>query len=389
MKIHAALLALVLAAAPAQAQQPVLVGAAMPRSGILADLAADLGKALLLWQEETNAAGGLLGRRIELRLLDDRSESAAAGRLYEQLVREHAAELLIGPLGSAASLVAAAVAERNRRVMMNATGTARAVHRAGYRYVFQVPAPLAAYGAGALEAARGLGLRRIVLLAREDPGARESAGRAREEAAALGLAAGEVELYSPGTSDFAPQVARARAAGAEGWIAFGLAQDAAEMVKTFRKLGYAPRLFVAQGAADPEFVARVGQDAEYAIGISPYERRAATRGNAQFALGFAKRWSAEPGHLAAQGYAAAKLLEEAVRRAGSLEQEKLRATLAELESETPLGPYKVDRNGGQLAARPLLVQIQKGRREIVWPEALATARLQMPYPAWEARKTLR
>ena len=49
----------------------------------------------------------------------------------------------------------------------------------------------------------------------------------------------------------------------------------------------------------------------------------------------------------------------------------------------------MDRNGGQLAARPLLVQIQKGRREIVWPEALATARLQMPYPAWEARKTLR
>ena len=241
-----------------------------------------------------SAAGGLLGRRVELQLLDDRSEAAAAGRLYEQLLREHKAELLIGPLGSAASLGAAAVAERNRRVMMNATGTARAVHKAGYRYVFQVPAPLGAYGIGALELARSLGLRRVMLLAREDPSSRESAGRAREEAAAMGIAAGEVEVYAQGASDFATQVARARAFGAEGWIAFGLPRDAAEMVKSFRKLDYAPRLFVAQGAADPEFITRVGQDAEYAVGIAPYDRRARTRGNAQFAQAFANKWSAEP-----------------------------------------------------------------------------------------------
>src|SRR6185369_6164064 len=101
------LLCALLAAAPAYAQQaaqvPVTVGAVMPQSGILADLAADLKKALLLWQEEVNAGGGLNGRRVELQLLDDRSESSDAGKLYEQLIREKA-DLLIGPFGSAASL---------------------------------------------------------------------------------------------------------------------------------------------------------------------------------------------------------------------------------------------------------------------------------------------
>lgn len=367
---------------------PIRVGAAMPQSGHLADIAADLRKALLLWQEEVNAGGGLLGRRVELQLLDDRSESGAAGKLYEQLIREHKADLLVGPLGSAASVVAAAAAERSRRVMVNATGSARAVHRAGYRYVFQTAAPFAAYGAGALELARGIGLKRVIVIARDDPSSREMANRAREDAAALGLAAGEVEIHAPGTSDFGPQVARARAAGAGGWIAFGLPQDAAEMVKSFRRLGYAPGLFVAQGVADPEFIKRVGQDAEYAVGIAPYERGAATRGNAQFVLGYANKWSAEPGHLAAQGYAAAKVLEEAVRRAGSLDQEKLRETLAALETETPLGAYKVERSGAQAAARPLLVQIQRGRRQIIWPAPLATAKWQ-PYPSWDARKPLK
>ena len=335
-----------------------------------------------------NAGGGLLGRRVELQLLDDRSESTAAPKLYEQLILNDKAELLIGPLGSAASLGAAGTAERNRRVLINATGASRAVHRSGFRYVFQTATPLGAYGAGALEAARELGVKRIAILARDDPGARESATLARELAASSGLSAGEIEIYPQGNDDFAMQVARAKAAGAEGWIAFGLPRDAAGMVKAFRKLRYAPKLFVAQGAADPEFIKLVGQDAEYSVGIAGYDRGAATRGNAQFVQAYAKKWSAEPGHLAADGYAAAKVLEEGVRRAGSFEPEKLREALALLETETPLGPYKVDRSGAQLAARPLLVQIVRGRRVIVWPEALATAKLQ-PYPAWDARKPLK
>jgi branched-chain amino acid transport system substrate-binding protein len=382
------LLAVLLGAAPARAQQAVVVGAALPLSGQLADIAADYRKALLLWQEEVNAAGGLLGRRVEFRLLDDQSDSAAAGGLYGRLIGEYKATLLLGPLGSAASLGAAAAAERARRVLVNATGASAAVTKAGYRYVFQVPAPLGSYGLEALELARGLGVRRVRVLGRDDPGSREMAKATHEAAAKQGFAAGELEVYGRDTEDFAPQIARARKAGAEAWIAFGLARDAAGLVKSLRRAKYAPRLFVAQGAADPEFIKLVGQDAEYAIGISAYERAAATPGNARFVQAFTQRWSAEPASLAAKGYAACKVLETAVRGAGSFDQEKLRAALAALETATPLGPYRVDRDGAQVAARPLLVQIDRGRREIIRPEALATARPRLPYPAWGERKPI-
>lgn len=383
------LVALALALAGARAQPPpVVVGAVVSQSGLLADLAVDLKKGLLLWQQEVNAAGGLLGRRVELRLEDDGSDATATGGRYEKLIKEGGAELLVGPFGSAASVAAAAVAERSRRVLVNATGAGRLVHRKSPRYVFQLPAPLSAYGSGALELARRMELKRVVLLARSDSPAQEIAERTRESAVKLGIQSGAIESFSPGERDFAPQVARAKAAGAQGWIAFGTAQDAAEMVKSFRKLGYAPQLLVAQGAAERKFIELVGQDAEYAIGISAYERRAATRGNAQFTEAYAKQWSAEATHLAAEGYAAGKVLEEAVQRAGSLDQEKLRAALAALETETPLGRYQVDKSGAQLAAQPLLLQIRGGRREIVWPEALATAKWQLPYPAWSERKLM-
>jgi branched-chain amino acid transport system substrate-binding protein len=359
------------------------------QSGHLADLAADLRKALLLWQEEANARGGLAGRRVELKLLDDRSEAAAAGPLYEQLVREEKADLLIGPFGSAATLAAASVAERHRRVLVNPAGPARAAHKASFRYVFQVAAPFGEYGAGAHAVTRELGHRRLAIFARDEPAARESAARLREDALKAGLDPGEVEVHAPGHDDFAPQIARAQKRGVEAWIAFGQPRDAAGMVKSFRKLAYAPALFVAQGAADPAFVKLLGQDAEGAFGILAYAPFLKTRDNARFAEAYAKKWSAEPGLLAAQGYGAARVLEEAARLAASLEQEKLREALAALETETPLGPYKVNASGAQLAARPALVQIQRGRREVVWPETLATAPRQLPYPRWEDRKLVK
>lgn len=383
-------IAVLLALTPgiARAQAPVVIGAVVSQSGILADLAADLRKALLLWQEDANAAGGLLGRRVELRLLDDRSESGSVRALYEQLIRDDHADLLVGPLGSAATLGAAAAAEGERRVLLNTSGAARAAQRAGFRYVFQVPAPFREYGTAALELARRMDYRRVLIVARNDPVAREMAYGALAASPALGLQA-TLELYAPRTEDFAPILGKARASGAQAWITFGLATDAAQMVKDFRRLAYAPAMFVAQGAADTQFVKQLGQDAEQAMGLSPWERTLRTRGNSRFVEGYLRKWSAEPTALAAQGYAAGKVLEEAVRRAGSLEQEALRAALAALRTETPLGGYEVDHHGGQRAARPLLVQIQKGRREIVWPESFATAKWQLPYPRWEERGILR
>jgi branched-chain amino acid transport system substrate-binding protein len=75
-----------------------------------------------------------------------------------------------------------------------------------------------------------------------------------------------------------------------------------------------------------------------------------------------------------------------VRAAGTVEQERLRAALAALETETPIGLYRVGAAGVQLGAQPALVQILDGRSEIVWPRALATAQLRLPYPRWDERR---
>jgi branched-chain amino acid transport system substrate-binding protein len=376
-----AALVLALAALPA-APQPLVVGAALPHSGQLADIGADMQKALLLWQETRNAEGGLLGRRIELKLLDDRSEASASARLYEELI-DAKADLLVGPFGSAATLVAAAVAERRRRVLVNATGVMRGAQRPGTRYVFQVPAPAAEYGAGALAVAQTAGHARLHVVARNDPAAREAAEQCVRKAVAAGMEAPPAEAAP--ASQIPVQIAKARARDAQAWIAFGQPEDAADMIIAFKKIGYAPWLFFAQGAGEPRFVQLVGRDAEHVLGLSAYETRFATRGNAEFVAAWRKRWQGEPGAVAATAYSAMLVLEAGVRGAQGVDAEKLRAALSALELETPIGTYRVDASGAQVGVRPAVVQIQRGRREIVWPERLATAKWRLPYPRWDER----
>src|SRR5207237_1202731 len=251
-------------------------------------------KGLLLWQEEINAAGGLLGRRVELRFKDDGSEAVRAGEAYAELIRD-GAQVLIGPYGSAATLTAAAEAERARRVLLNAAGPSSEIHKRQPQYVFQTLPPYAAYADGPLWAAREAAVDSRDTAARDDAASRDMAEAAQTQARALGFANVTLEIYSGRTEDFLPQLYKAMGTNADGWIAFGEARDAAQMVKTLKRQGYVPKVLYARAAAEPRFVALVGQDAEFILGSKEYDARFSTAGNAEFVKAFTAKWSAPPG----------------------------------------------------------------------------------------------
>ena len=386
------ILLLALGAASAAADEaarpaPVVVGAVVSQSGALAGLADGYRKALQLWEEDINAAGGLLGRPVELRLRDDASSAVRAGQLYGELIRE-GAHLLIGPYGSAATLMAKAQAERAQRVLVNGAGASQAVHARPSRYVFQTAVPNAAYGEAVVAAVVQFGVDNLFLLARDDPGSREMAQAARQAALRQGLKVGELVLYDSGLDEFSAQVRLAQEQGAQAWIAFGGPRDAAEMLRALKKLDYAPPFVFLRDAADPKLIELVGQDAELSLGAEPYAPRFTRPGNAAFVGRFTAKWGAPPGHAAAQGHVAASVLAAAVRRAGSLEQADVRAALADLQMDTVLGGYKVDpESGAQLAASPALVQILRGKPQVVWPPALQSATRE-PYVPWSERRLL-
>ena len=387
--ITSALLVFAAAAVNAAAEEPAItIGAVVSESGAHAGPAAEYRKGIILWEEEINAAGGLLGRRVELRYGDDHSEAVRAGEAYAELIRD-GAQVLIGPYGSAATLTAAAEAERGRRVLINAAGPSSAIHKRQSQYIFQTLPPYTAYADGVLWAAREAGVVSLYVAARDDAASRDMADAVQTQARSLGFDNVTLEVYSGRTDDFLPLLYQAMKVNADGWIAFGEARDAAEMVKILKKEGAVPKVVYARAAVEPRFISLVGQDAEFILGSKEYDPRFSTAGNAEFVKAFSARWSTPPGPLAAAGYTAGVVLAAGVRRAGSVEPQKLRAALASLQIDTVLGPYRVDpASGAQIGMKPVLLQIVKGRAQPVWPEQMAGERPLLPFEPWADRKIL-
>lgn len=389
-RIFAAALA-VAAGFSTQAQtqaKPVVVGVAVAQTGFLADLAVGMKNGLVLWQTQVNASGGLLGRQVDLKLYDDSSDALRSTALYESLIKDDGAELLIGPFGSAATSIAAAVAERSRRVMVNATGASPAIHKRVYRYLFQVPAPADRSALGVLPLASAAGFKSMIVIARDEAAALPLI---EQLSAAADRHSGAVELRPAAyyTVDrmkgLGPFAFGLKAAGVDVVLTPAGARDVSDLVRGFKAAGFAPGLFISRGALEAEFIKRIGMDAEYSAAFSAYEPRATTPGNAQFVHAYTEKYKLAPDAHAAHGWAAGKVLEAAVARAGSFEQERLRVAFATLDTGSVLGGYKVAADGSQLAASGFLVQILKGRREVVWPEAYRSSALVAPAPDWAER----
>jgi branched-chain amino acid transport system substrate-binding protein len=79
------------------------------------------------------------------------------------------------------------------------------------------------------------------------------------------------------------------------------------------------------------------------------------------------------------------VLTEAVRRAGSLDGERIRDAILKLEFNTVFGAFKVNADGFQVAHKLVLFQWQDGKKVIVWPDELAPGRPRFPTPPWSQR----
>mgnify|MGYP001567995248 CR=1 FL=1 len=94
---------------------------------------------------------------------------------------------------------------------------------------------------------------------------------------------------------------------------------------------------------------------------------------------------ADLSHHSASGYGGCQILVEAIRRAGSLDSEKLREAVLKMDHNTVYGGFRVDRDGLQIAHKMLTFQWQDGRKVIVWPEEIAPGKARFPTPPWSQR----
>jgi branched-chain amino acid transport system substrate-binding protein len=397
----AVLVALAGAAAPAaEAQAPIRIGASLSLTGAYEALGRMFHRGYQLCVRRANEDGGILGRRLELLVEDDRSEATAAVRIYEKLITQTRVEAILGPYSSPITDAAAELAEKWRMPMVSPGAAATSVFKKGRKFVFQVVSPAEVYLEGPIDMAARRGLRTVALIHEDTLFPKAIAQGTLELAKRRRLSVVLVEAYPKGTTDFSALLTRIRAADPDVVAAGTYFEDAVALARQLKELDVNPRMFAVTVGGDlPEFYRRLGRTAEFVYGTAQWAPElVAVRAGGLIPIArqypgaheFVESYRREfPGtdlsYQAAGGYGACQVLVEAFRRAGSLDGEKLRVAIARMDLNTVYGAFKVNQDGVQIAHQMVMFQWQDGRKVIVWPDELAPGKPRFPTPPWSQR----
>jgi len=371
------------------ADDPIVIGMSLPLSGPAADRAKPGMEGYQYWADEVNADGGLLGRQIELNVLDDGFDQQTAISDYNRLISQDKVDLLLGTFSSDLNLVVAPVAERYKYLYIQPSGGADEIFARDFTYLFfaqpattqRLPNQLVTVIEQMPEATRP---KTVALVQQDDPNTAQAAEIFSERLGELGITTVYNQTYAPDTSNF-DTIANAIKQAAPDLVINGpVTSDGVSLVRSLQKVGFSPRMLYQQNAPTaPGYAEGIGAaNTEGVLTTVAYSTETDFAGNADFVAGYTERYGYAPDEDAANSYTAAQVLRAAVEAVGSLDQAALADWLHENTVETIVGPLSWDA-AGRPQGELLLAQFQSGELKIVAPENGANADLLHPKPNWQ------
>ncbi|TVR27060.1 MAG: hypothetical protein EA390_14180 [Balneolaceae bacterium] len=368
-----------------QAEQPIKIGATMSETGAYNTQGLAAKNGYLLCQDQINEQGGILGREVEFLIYDDRSETATAISLYEQLITEDGVDLIMGPYGSTLTEAVAPVTERHRMVHISPLAATTSIWEQGREYLFMVLPPAELFLAGLIEMAHDRGLNRVGIIQQDELFPRAAGSGAVDLATEKGMEVVFVETYPTGTTNFSEILNLVKSEEIEVLaMAASPLDDFIAVVRQMKEMDVNVQMFGTSGAVS-RFQEELGTDAEYAYGLSAWEPGLPYPGIDDFVSAYVAKFDMEPSFHAAGAYGSCMIFREAIETAGSLDQNAIRNVLLNLETQTIFGNYAVDERGYQVANDGLFIQWQDGDKVIVWPDEVAEGEPLFPTPPWSER----
>ncbi len=387
----------------ADAQPPIRIGASLSLTGTYAALGQNQHRGYQLCAKHVNEKGGVLGRKVEFVLYDDQSQPATGVRLYEKLITQDKVDVIMGPYSSAITEAVANVNEKYKLPMVAPMASTTSIFKKGRKFIFMVQSPAEVYLEGLIDVAAKNGLKTAAFIYEDTLFPKASVtvpGAAVELAKKKGLQVLFVEAYPKGNTDFSAILTKIRAANPDVLGAATYFDDAVAITRQMRELNVNPKMYgVTVGGDLPKFYELLGKNAEFVYGATQWEPELVTLragglipvarqypGAGEFVDTYRKEFpGADLSYHSAGGYAGCQILVEAIRRAGSLDGEKIREQILNMDFNTVYGGFKVDKDGFQVSHKMVMFQWQDGKKVIVWPEELAAGKARFPTPPWGQR----
>jgi len=360
----------------------ITIGCTLSQSGKYADSGSYYVEAYQMWEEDINAAGGLLGRPVELIIYDDESSAEKAISLYEKLITVDDVDLILGPYTSTIVYPVAQLAERYQMVMLQGGGTASKIFEAGFNYMFlTLPGFSEQHAIDFFEYLRGLPAGEIpskaAIIYGDKSASIANANGWRALATLMGMQVVVDEKYPPDATDLSSIISQAKAAGAGLLMAGTYYPDAVLIARTAAELNYYPKFMIlTAGVSSEEYGTDLGELANGVMGTAWWHT------TVPFARAWVDRYEAEfgrqPDYHSAGGYASAQVLAQAVEETRSLDNDVLRDYIATHVFDTVIAQGLSFDDRGAPSHSMIVVQWQDGQLEVVLPESAQTAEL-VPY----------
>ena len=389
-------------------QPPIKIGMSMPQTGGLAGG----GKASLLgieiWRDDVNARGGLLGRKVELVVYDDKSSAAETPAIYSKLLDVDKVDILFAPYGTVPTAPIMPLVKQ-RGMLLIGNFSFQVNSKVGHDMWFNnAPwGPADSWAAAFLDLGQKAGGKSVALLASDQEFAQNLALTAREVAKKRNLSIVFDQAYPPNTVEFSSIIRALKATKPDIVYVASYPPDSAGILRAVNEIGIGDNVKIfGGGMVGLQFAAVMENLGSLLNGVVNYnswlpEKSMYYDGTRTFFETYAKRAveaKVDPlgYYLAPFGYASGQLLEAAVKATGSLDQKAIAKYLHEHETNTIVGPIAFSADGERKETATLMAQFRgvvdknieqfrtSGKQVILFPERLKTGELIDPFEA--ARK---
>jgi branched-chain amino acid transport system substrate-binding protein len=351
-----------------------------------------------LWVKGVNAHGGIkvggTTYQVQLKYYDDGSSPTKSAQLTQQLVASDKVNFLLGPYGTAATLQDEAIAEQYKIPMVEGNGAAKAIFSKGFHYIFGVLSPASEYAKVILQAALALPNppKTVAIISANDAFSLEVAAAAKAYAASHNLNVVYYQQYPANTTDLTSVLTALKTSGPGGTVpdmllGSGHENEAVTTMKEAKQLHLNAKLYAfTVGPATPDFISVLGPTANYVLSSSQWTPQEKYNGidvygtPANYAQIYQTEYGHHPSYQSAESTAAGLAFQYAIQKAGSIDPQKVRDALANLDMMTFYGEIRFDSTGANTYKPMATIQIQNGSLVTVYPSDVANAQLSYPTP---------
>ncbi|MGH6671558.1 MAG: amino acid ABC transporter substrate-binding protein [Xanthobacteraceae bacterium] len=370
--IGAALVSPALGAAPAFAQgTPIKIGFSMAQTGSLAGAGQQALLGAKIWEEDTNAKGGLLGRPVKLIYYDDQTNPSLIPGIYTKLMDVDKCDLIMGPYGTNLVAPCIPVVMQKGKVFIGlfALDANAQFHYTKYFVMIPTsgahPREVLTEGLFQVAAAQNPKPQTVAIAAEDAEFSHNAADGARENAKTYGFKVIYNKSYPPDTTDFSPVIRAIQANNPDIAVICSYPNSSVGMLQSATELGFKPKI-MGGGMVGLQYTAIKSKLKTKLNGIVNYDNWVPSPKLMKPAAAFFKKYQARaPGlgidplgyYLGGWGYAYFQVLAQAVEGTKSLNDDKIANYLhSQAVNSIMIDGVRFTKYGEWLKARQLQVQ---------------------------------